>query len=167
MKRAVTRAALAAAILAGLAGGLPSRQAEARPSQSRPGSIERETECRYGTSDGRAGYSTLDVRRVIRCAVSKWSVPGGYEQAVDVASCESGSDLFDHSTDGYAGTFQQSTRYWSGRRAQYNPPAWDKPLQRPVWNPRANVVVSIRMAHADGAWAMSDGGQWADRCGYA
>lgn len=115
--------------------------------------VDREAECRYGRSDGQPGYSTLDVRRVIRCAVGKWSVPGGYDKAVAVASCESGSDLLDHSTDGYTGTFQQSTRYWDGRRAAYNPVGWDKPLQHPAWHPRANVVVSIRMAHADGDWS--------------
>lgn len=116
--------------------------------------VDREAECRYGRSDGRPGWSTLEVRRVIRCATGKWDVPGGYGKAIDVASCESGSDLLDRSTDGYTGTFQQSTRYWNGRRAYYNPDAWEKPLQRSAANPRANVVVSIRMAHASGwdAW---------------
>lgn len=112
--------------------------------------FDRSDECRYATSDGRRGWSTEDVRRTIVCAVGKWSVPGGVQRAISVASCESGSDLLDRSTDGYAGTFQQAVRYWPGRRATFNPDAWDKALHRSVFNPRANVVVSIRMAHGVG-----------------
>lgn len=127
----------------------------------------RDQECRFATSDGRPGWSTADVRRVISCAAGKWAVPGGAAQAIDVAACESGADLLDRSTDGYAGTFQQSTRYWPGRRVAFDPGGWEKALHPSVFNPRSNVIVSVRMAHADGAWAMSAGGDWADRCGYA
>lgn len=110
----------------------------------------RHDEVRFATSDGRFGWSTIDVRRTIASAVRRWPVPGGLAMALSVARCESGTDLLDYSTDGYTGTYQQATRYWSGRRAAYNPPAWDKPLPMAASNPRANVVVSIRMAHANG-----------------
>lgn len=112
--------------------------------------FDRSDECRYATSDGRRGWSTQDVRRTIVCATERWSVPGGASRALEIAACESGADLLDRSTDGYAGTFQQTVRYWPGRRATYNPDAWEQQLHRSVFNPRANVVVSIRMAHAGG-----------------
>jgi hypothetical protein len=124
----------------------------ASPAESRPD--WREDEIRYARSDGRRGWSTADVRRTIAAAVARWPVPGGLAQALEVAQCESGSDLLAPAgVDGYAGTYQQSERYWQGRRAAFNPKHWDKPLPESPANPRANVVVSIRMAHATG-WAV-------------
>ena len=114
--------------------------------------LDREQEIRYATSDGRYGWSTLDVFRTIRAAVDRWPVEGGLGKALSVARCESGDDLLDSSTDGYTGTFQQATSYWAGRRASYNPELWERPLPMAASNPRANVVVSIRMAHGSGGW---------------
>lgn len=122
---------------------------------------ERAAECRYATADGRLGWSTPDVRKLIRCAVDHWSVPGGFDQAIAVASCESGADLLDSSSDGYTGTFQQSTRYWPGRQDHYDPKSWDRPLPEPASNPRANVVVSIRMAHGPDGWGAWESGRCA------
>jgi len=159
MRRAIVYAAAIATLLSGGAIAATEASAEARLADSQtaaPGTqLEREDEIRYATSDGRLGWSTIDVKRTIRAAVARWSVPGGYTFALSVARCESGADLLDSSSDGYTGTFQQSTRYWRGRRAAYNPPTWDKPLPMAAANPRANVVVSIRMAHGSGwdAWS--------------
>ena len=117
----------------------------------------REEECRMNR--GTSTWTTWDVKQMIRCAVNKWPVPGGFDQAIDVASCESGSDLLDHSTDGYAGTYQQATAYWPGRRATARrATGWE--LQTSVFNPRPNTIVSIRMAH-QGGWTY----HW-PHCGY-
>jgi hypothetical protein len=140
-------------LLAAALGTMATGPAVARPDW-------REAEIRYARSDGVPGWSTADVRRTIVAAVARWPVPGGLAQALAVARCESGSDLMAPAgVDGYAGTFQQSERYWPGRRAALNPPTWDKPLPQSPANPRANVIVSVRMAHADGwsnHWAACD-----------
>jgi len=117
----------------------------------------REEECRMNR--GTPTWTTWDVKQMIHCAINKWPVPGGFDQAVDVASCESGSDLLDHSTDGFAGTYQQATQYWPGRqRTAQHALGWK--LQNSVFNPRPNVIVSVRMAHQEG-WT----GHW-PHCGY-
>ncbi len=88
------------------------------------------------------------IRRLIRCAAHRWKVSGGAAKAIDVASCESGLNPKAYNSGGYAGVFQQSTRYWPERAVSYGLP------KRSVFNGRANVIVSIRMAHEDGwgAW---------------
>jgi len=107
----------------------------------------RQEECRLNT--GSPEWTTWNVKQTIRCAVSHWPVPGGFSKAVAVASCESGSDLLDRSNDGVAGTFQQAVPYWPERRSTaVRATGWV--LQPSVYNPRPNVVVSIRMAHALG-----------------
>jgi hypothetical protein len=118
-------------------------------------------EMRFARWDGEPGWTTSDVRRLIVEAAERWDPPrcssGGTAcfatpaaKALAVGSCESGSDLLDASTDGYTGTFQQSTRYWDGRRAFYEPVRWDKGLDPSPSNPRSNVVVSIRQAAREG-----------------
>lgn len=117
----------------------------------------REQTCRFSHGDG---FSTWEVRRTIDCAVDVWSVPGGLSAAVSVAQCESGADLLDRSRDGHSGTYQQATRYWGERRSGYNRavgsaldvmgPRWDGSFDTSVFNARANVLVSIRMAHFGG-----------------
>jgi len=98
---------------------------------------------------GSPAWTTWNVKQMIRCAESKWPVPGGVTKAIQVASCESGDDLLDHSTDGYAGTFQQAVKYWPGRRRDTRQAlSWE--IQSSVYNPRPNVIVSIRMAHLGG-----------------
>lgn len=155
------RKLLAVAMMAAAIGTLATGPAGARPDW-------RDEEIRYARSDGEPGWSTADVRRTIVAAVRRWPVPGGLAQALAVARCESGEDLLAPAgVDGYAGTFQQSERYWrwspshgylgGGRLAAFNPDGWDKPLPRSPANPRANVVVSIRMAHASGWGAWSCG----------
>ncbi|HZP91125.1 MAG TPA: hypothetical protein VFC04_09050 [Actinomycetota bacterium] len=88
------------------------------------------------------------IKRLIGCAAHRWKVRGGAAKAIDVASCESGLNPKAYNPGGYAGVFQQSTRYWPERATSYGLP------KRSVFNGRANVIVSIRMAHDDGwgAW---------------
>ncbi len=121
-------------------GGLGSGPARVRSSSARtvPGWV-----CDYPWRRGKG-----QVKRLIRCAAHRWKVSGGPAKAVDVASCESGLNPKAYNTGGYAGVFQQSTRYWPERATSYGFP------KRSVFNGRANVIVSIRMAHEDGwgAW---------------
>ena len=109
-------------------------------------------ECRMNA--GSSTWTSREVRRTIRCAVSKWSVPGGLVSALSIALCESGADLQDwYIGDGYAGPMQQSVTYWHDRRQHYKPIHWE--LAPSPAQPRANVIVSIRMAHGSGwgAWS--------------
>jgi len=106
----------------------------------------RDKECRF--NDLRSGntWTTYEVEKTIRCATAKWYVPGGTPKAFSVAQCESGTDLLDHSTDGYAGTYQHAVQYWDARRAALRPQGWE--LAPSVYNARSNVVVAIRMARS-------------------
>jgi hypothetical protein len=90
---------------------------------------------------------TWHIRQLIRCAAARWDSPGTPAEAVAVAACESElrPDAFNPS--GYAGLFQQATRYWPGRSTYYGQP------NRSVFNARANTIVSIRMAAAHGSWS--------------
>jgi len=110
----------------------------------------REEHCRMNKATN--VWTPFEIRQTIRCAVAKWGVPGGAEKAIAVALCESGYDLQDAGGDGYAGTFQQSEHYWPSRWRNLKPQGWE--LQSSPENPRANTVVSIRMAHGAGwsAW---------------
>jgi hypothetical protein len=93
-----------------------------------------------------------DVRSLIVCEAGLWNPPGGAPRAAAVVFCESrfetaafnptGCDGF-----GCSGLFQQSLRYWRDRAVEYGFAG------RPATDPRANVVVSMRMAAERGTWA--------------
>jgi len=89
---------------------------------------------------------TWHIKQLIKCAAARWDSSGGPARAVAVARCE--SDLRPHAFNsrGYAGLFQQAIRYWPGRADR-----WGQP-DRSVFNGRANIIVSIRMAAAAGSW---------------
>ena len=95
---------------------------------------------------------THPVRRIIRCAVRLWPVPGGVKKAFSVARCESGFRP-DAYYAGNAGVFQQRTKYWKGRVRTYLRRWW--PSNVSPFNGRANVILSVRMANRYGwnAWA--------------
>ena len=90
------------------------------------------------------------IRQLIRCAARRWPVPGGGVKAIAVADCESHLNPSAYNSGGYAGLFQQSTRYWASRADSFGQ------RDRSVYNGRANIIVSIRMAHAARSW-----GDWA------
>jgi hypothetical protein len=83
----------------------------------------------------------LQVRHLIRCSARRWHVSGGPDKAVRVARCESKFRPKAYNPAGYAGIFQQATRYWRHRATSFGFHRWS------VYNGRANVMVSIRMAH--------------------
>jgi hypothetical protein len=92
------------------------------------------------------------IKRIIRCAVFKWPVPGGSAKALSVARCESG---FRPNALGFGngGVYQHRLPYWAGRYEALTLRRWH--LWPSVYNGRTNVIVSIRMAHAQGwgAWS--------------
>jgi hypothetical protein len=90
---------------------------------------------------------TWHIKQLIRCAARRWDSPGTPAQAVAVAMCESHLRPSAFNPNGYAGLFQQATRYWPGRATHYGQP------NRSVFNGRANTIVSIRMAAAHGSWS--------------
>ena len=93
--------------------------------------------------------SSFQLKRLIRCAARRWDVSGGPDKAVAVARCESRLNPRAYNPGGYAGVYQQATRYWPTRATTYGFHDYS------VYNGRANVMVSVRMAHR-GGW-----GPWA------
>lgn len=97
---------------------------------------------------------------LIRCVINKFGpVPGGIATALRIAHCESGDHLWPWSEyHGSAGVFQQNTRYWVDRvdtflkRQWFTKREWRALHVVPsgAYNPRANVIVSIKMAHGGG-----------------
>lgn len=100
-----------------------------------------------------------NVKRLIRCAVRRWAVEGGASKALAVAECE--SSLYTWASNGtYEGIYQIGN--WPGARSTWLAhrhwyfPRWVNTDWKPsALNERANVIVSIRWAHALGwsAWA--------------
>ena len=131
MRRAFVAALASASLLA------PVSSAAAHEAQIVPLRV-----CDY---DWRAG--TWQIKQLIRCAARRWDSPGTPRQAVAVAHCESNLNPRAYNSGGYAGLYQQATRYWPGRADR-----WGQD-HRSVFNGRANVIVSIRMAHALGSWS--------------
>ncbi len=117
--------------------------APAAPAQAQPTSRISSNVCRIDWSDGQRG-----VRKLIRCAARRWHVSGGPSKAVSVARCESGLNP-EASSGRYAGVFQQSLTYWPRRAKTFGFRKWS------AYNGRANIIVSVRMAHRWGwsAWS--------------
>ena len=88
--------------------------------------------------------SDYQLKRLIRCAARRWAVRGGPDKAVSVARCESRFDPDAYNPGGYAGVYQQATRYWPSRASTYGFRDYS------VYNGRANIMVSVRMAHRTG-----------------
>jgi hypothetical protein len=88
--------------------------------------------------------STHQLKKMIRCAARHWPVEGGAHKALSVARCESHFDPGAFNPSGYAGVYQQATRYWPGRSGTYGFRDYS------VYNGRANIMVSVRMAHRHG-----------------
>jgi hypothetical protein len=90
---------------------------------------------------------TWHIRQLIRCAAIRWDSPGTPKDAIEVARCESDLRPGAYNPNGYAGLFQQATRYWRDRAEHWGQAG------RSVFNGRANIIVSIRMAAAHGSWS--------------
>jgi hypothetical protein len=130
-RRALVAALASAALLSGIPTGAAAEE-ERVPLRV----------CDYDWREG-----TWQLKQLIKCAARRWDSPGSPRRAVEVARCESGLDPDAYNPNGYAGLYQQAVRYWPGRAER-----WGQP-DRSVFNGRANIIVSIRMAHALGSWS--------------
>jgi len=92
--------------------------------------------------------SKRQVKLLIRCAARHWDSPGGADKALDVARCESGFNADAYNPGGYAGVYQHAVSYWPDRADKWGFP------DRSVYNGRANIIVSIRMANSADSWAI-------------
>jgi hypothetical protein len=90
---------------------------------------------------------TWHIKQLIKCAARHWDSPGTPLKAIEVAHCESNLEPSAHNPNGYAGLFQQATQYWPDRADH-----WGQP-DRSVFNGRANVIVSVRMAASTNSWS--------------
>jgi hypothetical protein len=141
--RAVVIGAVAASVAA--AGTLPA-QAVTRGS---PTPRDKPGPCPLPKADGEGirHYS----KRMIRCAVQRWWVPGGSAKAICVAKRESGLVPTASSPTGrYLGLFQHSAAAWGDRYLEWTHKVWR--LKPNALNGRTNTVVTVRMVHAYG-WA--------------
>jgi hypothetical protein len=98
--------------------------------------------CDYDWREG-----TWHIKQLIKCAARHWNSPGTPLKAIQVAHCESELEPKAYNPNGYAGLFQQATQFWPDRADH-----WGQP-DRSVFNGRANVIVSIRMAASMTSWS--------------
>lgn len=136
----IRRACVAALMLALLVGASPALMSAGATS----GTTVARRVCDYDWQ-----RSTYQLKRTIRCAARRWHVAGGPRKAISVARCESGFSPDAYNPSGYAGVYQQATRYWPGRSDTYGFP------DHSVYNGRANIMVSVRMAHRVGWYPWS------------
>jgi hypothetical protein len=92
-------------------------------------------------------------KRIIRCTVATWPVPGGAEKAICIAARESGLlPRASSATGQYLGLYQHSAKYWPDRYQKWTKLQWN--LSTSALSGRSNAVVTIRMvnAHGWGPW---------------
>jgi hypothetical protein len=116
------------------------------PAAAAPREQPRRIPARVCDYDWRKG--TWQIKHLIACAARRWKVKGGPDKALSVAKCESHFRADAYNSAGYLGIFQQARRYWPDRADRWGFP------DRSAFNGRANIIVSVRMAHASGwgAW---------------
>lgn len=109
----------------------------------------RDTQATCRTSDGN-GWSSTDLHQAARCVISHWSVPGGYRKADSVIRCE--SSWHPHESNSCChGLLQLHESYFGGWFRRFNPHrGWR--LRHAIENPRTNLVIGLRLAHA-GGWS--------------
>jgi hypothetical protein len=129
------RRALGAALIAALF--VPGTAGTAGAANAVPGKV-----CDFDWTKG-----TWHVRQLIKCAAERWDSPGTPADAVAVAECESKLRPDAYNPNGYAGLFQQAVSHWPERAERWGQPG------RWVFNGRANIIVSIRMAASLGSWS--------------
>lgn len=96
---------------------------------------------------------------LIRCVEDRWSVPGGASKAISVADCESSLWPWVGQSNTHVGLYQHISSAWTSRARNGLRSRWftDHEWGRVTgsWkggkHARANVIVSLRMAH-NGGW---------------
>ena len=88
-------------------------------------------------------------KRVIRCAVGRWSVPGGAAKAICIADAESGLNPEARSAGGvYLGLFQHLAKEWPDRYREWTRESWE--LDETALSGRTNAIVTTRIVNAEG-----------------
>lgn len=136
VRRSALRRALVAALTA-VSIAAPAQMAAAVEADPVPLRV-----CRYDWEQG-----TWHIKQLIKCAARRWNSPGTPRKAIAVARCESSLRPNAWNPSGYAGLFQQAVRYWPRRADRWGVP------DRSVYNGRANIIVSVRMAASIGSWS--------------
>ena len=91
------------------------------------------------------------MRRIIRCAVDLWDVPGGADKAICIAVAESGLDPKAVSAGGdYLGLYQHGADAWPDRYDEWTRPKWE--LNDSALSGRTNAIVTIRMVRSYETW---------------
>lgn len=154
-------AAIAIAVLAGLAVTATEASGEARLADSQATSSGtqqqqiRERTCRFQWVD-RGTWTAREERRTLECVVGRFGpIAGGIDEARAVGSCESGWNRLASNGGAYLGLFQHAASAWPGRVAWAMPDGWRVGPWSSWRNSRAQIVVTVRMVHA-GGW-----GPWA------
>jgi hypothetical protein len=89
------------------------------------------------------------MKRIIRCATDRWSVPGGAEKAICIADAESHLNPDAVSAGGtYLGLYQHLAEAWPERYEEWTRRAWE--LDESALSGRTNAIVTIRMVHENG-----------------
>lgn len=104
--------------------------------------------CRFQLSDNREGWTPLEVKRTIRCAVRRWPVPGGLSRAFYIANRESRFHQYAYNPSGCAGVYQWARGTWANVLPSF-PPLY-RVLGHSVFNARSNVMYAIKHAHTRG-----------------
>jgi hypothetical protein len=116
--------------------------------------------CKLQMHDGRSGWSTSDVKKLISCSVRRWPVAYGLGQALCVANRESNFyPKAANRTSSARGVFQVVEGTWNGWRARSARMFRIQHLNASRLNARSNVMTAIHEAHRSG-W-----GPWGGRCG--
>lgn len=120
---------------------VPAASTVAAPGQDLQSRVPRKI-CRIDWRDG-----TWHVKKLIRCAVHRWDVPGGARKALYIANRESNFRPRAYNAySGASGIYQHLRRYWPGRATTFGFHGWS------AFNARANIMVAIRMVHRLGSW---------------
>lgn len=101
--------------------------------------------CRYS---GGNGWNRQELHGAVRCVTSKWHVPGGVRRAARIINCESGWGI--HASNSCChGLLALHESYFGGWFRRFNPHRGWK-LQHAIENPRTNLTIGLRLAHAQG-----------------
>lgn len=144
MRRATMTAAIAVAVLAGLATAATEASGNTRQQEVR------ERECRYQWVDP-GTWTAREERRTALCVIDRWSVPGGWTTFRSIIGCESGWYRKAYNPAGpYVGLGQHVLSAWYGRVTTYMPDTWKiGPWAR--WrNSRAMLATTAHMMHSVG-----------------